>query len=72
MGTFTSKAIIDQLIENNGHYPGDPQISKIVEYTDNWGNTAWGVVYPWEDQERYRESDYVHNPKTIWQREEVK
>ena len=69
MPTIDSKAIIDQLIANNGIYnPGDddqdPPVHSIYEYTNNWGNVAYGVNYG--ERNNYVVSPFVHNPKLIW------
>lgn len=67
MGTFDDKAIIDELIANDGHYEDDPRVVKIVEYENFEGRTCWGVVYPGEDPNRYeRPTAYVQNPRVIW------
>lgn len=75
MATFDDKAIIDRLITNNGHYeenwrtdPGaDPPVLRITEYTNAWGNTAWGVCYPTDTIDRYAPSEYVRNPKILFE-----
>jgi hypothetical protein len=71
MATIDSKEIIDTLLNNNGYFPGDPQIYMIVEYTNHYGNKTWGVTWPHEKgRDRYLvESDYVRNPTIIWQRQ---
>jgi hypothetical protein len=72
MSTINNKKIIDELIANNGRYSDDPQAVMIVEYTNAWGKMAWGVTWenePFERQRRYLDaSEYVINPKIIWQR----
>lgn len=68
MATIDSKHIIDELIENDGYYPGDPRIYMIVEYTNAYGNQTWGVTWPNErGRDRYlEETEWVRNPKIIW------
>ncbi len=69
MATIDSKHIIDELIANNGIYPGDPQVYMIVEYTNAYGNVTWGVTWPHEKgRDRYtiEQYPYVNNPKIIW------
>lgn len=77
MGTFNDKTLIDQMIKNNGWVdscmtdrgaPDNPPALKIVEYTNAWGGVCYGVCFPGDDLDRYRASQYVRNPKTIWVR----
>ena len=79
MPTIDNKSIIDKLIANNGFYPQepddecspDPQVFMIVEYTNAYGNVTWGVTWINEHPEsrmRYLvKSQYIINPKVIWQ-----
>ena len=69
MATIDDFAMVQKLIKNNGHYFDDPQLVKIVEYTNGFGHKAWGLVYPGEDADRYNQpTEYVREPKTIWER----
>lgn len=68
MPTLDSKQIIDTLISNNGFYSDDPQVHSIVEYTSLWGGTCYGVNY--SRVNKYEESRFVINPKTIFTRKE--
>jgi len=72
MATFTDKALIDELIANDGHYEDDPRVLKIVEYNNQFnGGLAWGVVYEMETHpdayNRYEMSGACHNPRVIWE-----
>lgn len=71
MATIDDKAIIDTMIRNEGYYPGDPRVERIVEYTNAYGNRTWGVVWENEPEHaRYRyleETEYVRNPKILWE-----
>ncbi len=71
------KKFADRLIAGDGllpecgeEAPDNPPASSIVEFTNAWGKTAYGVVFEGErDQEKYmHESDYVQSPRVIWQR----
>lgn len=62
-----SKEIIDKIIANNGHYPGDPRISRVVKYTNQWGGESYAVIYPFEDQLRYHNSAHCFNVEVIWE-----
>lgn len=75
MATIDSREMIDQIIENNGIYPGDEDmpIAKIVEYTTYEGNRTWGVVYVLEVLQgignRYEEeSSDIRDPVVIFRR----
>lgn len=74
MATFDDRATVERLVRNNGHYdqPGtptdyDPPVLRITEYTNAWGKRAWGVVYPGDELDRYRESDFVREPTIIFE-----
>ena len=78
MATIDSREVIDILIANNGWYPDDNiQVVKIVEYTNAWGNQAYGIVYSNEMDSievfyRYEiPSEYINNPKVIWRARNV-
>ena len=68
MATINSRAEVNIIIKGNGIYPGDRlRVIKIVEYTNNWGRQAFGLIYKGEDPDRYRPSEFIKNPKTIWE-----
>ena len=64
MTTINSKAIIDKIIESNGHYSDDPQVKSIVKYQNTWGGVAYGLNYT--EENRYTPTQYVRLPETIW------
>jgi len=68
MATVTHKDIVDEIIKGNGVYQGDPPVYSIVEYQSAFGSTCWGLNYTRENH--YDFSDYVHNPKVIFERKE--
>jgi len=69
MATITQKHIVDGIIENNGRYMDDPIVVKIVEYENMFdGALAWGLIYEWDDPNRYHNAPACHNPRTIWER----
>lgn len=73
MATIDSKSVIDEIISNNGYYMDDPRVYMIVEYTNAYGNKAYGVTWSNEhptSRLRYLdETTYVKNPKVIWRAE---
>lgn len=70
MATIDSRAMIDEIIADNGYYQGDARVHMIVEYTNAYGKIAWGITWSNEKpemRERYlTETRYVKNPKVIW------
>jgi len=67
MATITSKEIVDDIIAADGRYMGDPQVVKVVEYSNMFnGGQAWGIIYEGEDPMRYHNAPACHNPQTIW------
>ncbi len=74
MSTIDNKELIYNLIANDGHFGEDPRVYMIVEYTNSYGKTTYGVTWINEikDQRtRYlNESFYVRNPKVIWHSEQ--
>lgn len=75
MATITDKSIVDRIIEGNGIYPGDEDmpIVKIVKYQNAFnGGDAYGLIYKGESLDRYTETVFVINPKTIWEHESIK
>jgi hypothetical protein len=81
MATITDKAVIDDLIANNGIDPEDEPsyaiigpVVRIVEYTTAEGQTNWGIVFQSEMAQglwdRYmKPTPYVNNPHEIWKRQ---
>lgn len=70
MATIDDKEIINNIIKNNGYYEDDPRVYMIVEYTNSFGNIAWGVT--WNNESRgirtryLDETEYINNPRVIW------
>jgi hypothetical protein len=80
MSTFANKAMVDQMMANDGWLPGtgdrnapdNPPAIRITQYVNAAGKLAWGVVFE-GDRDPYRyeqESEYIHHPKVIWIRGE--
>lgn len=70
MSTIDTRSIIDTIIAGNGVYPGDehlPPVVRIVEYQNAWGGICWGTEIE-RERGRYRPSQYVINPRVIWER----
>lgn len=67
MPTIDSRAMVDAIIKGGGYYADDARIKKIVQYTNAWGGTAYGLIYEHMPDDAYAESEYVRNPQTIWE-----
>ena len=48
--TIKSKEIIIVLLENNGYYPGDPQMSSVWSYKNSMNNRNMFAVFVDESQ----------------------
>jgi hypothetical protein len=75
MTTLDSRTIVNNIIKNNGQYvsddptdfgPPDPLVTRIVQYTSQWGNTCWGVTDINHDPEYYMGQQ---DAKIIWEYE---
>jgi hypothetical protein len=75
-----SRSIVDRLVAGGGWLheepdhdaPDNPRAVRIVEYTNKWGGTAYGVVVA-GDRDPYRyevETDFVRSPRLFWSVEE--
>lgn len=62
MGTV-SKEIADDVIA--GKYDED-RVVKIVKYTNLEGGDAYGIITEGHDLDTYRETEFVRNPVTYW------
>ena len=67
MATVNSKELVDEIIAGNGFYEDDPQVVKVVQYTNLVGGTAFGLMWKGDDLGKYAASAYINNPKTIWE-----
>lgn len=71
MPTVNSRKMVDQLIAARGRYPGDSmRVVRIIEYTNAWGGTAYGLVYEGMPWDAYQATEFVRNPKELWRSED--
>lgn len=69
MATVNDKRIVDEIIQNNGHYHGDPVVVKIVQYNNQFdGGIAYGLLYEFDDPMRYENAAACHNVQVLWER----
>lgn len=65
MATITSYNIIKKMIDNDGVYPGDPQVEAIWEY-ENCGQIMWSISLCAADVGALLSSAYVQRPVLLW------
>ena len=67
-----SKSIADEIVAGNRYYPGDehmPPVVKIVKYQNCFdGGDAYGLIYRGQGRDMYKETEFVRNPVTVWER----
>jgi hypothetical protein len=71
MATMTDYNIIKELVDNDGVFPGDPQLLAIYEYK-NAGKTVWCAIIVPEDEMAMFDSPYVKEPTLLWSMEKGK
>lgn len=67
-----NKEFADKVVAANGVlYPDDPfepQITRLVEYTNAWGAKAYGMTFQGQDPDKYmRPSEFVIEPRVYWE-----
>ena len=59
--------IAGKIIKHNGMYHGDRvRVVRVTEYENNWGGLSYGLDYE-DHRPSYAESQYIHNPRVIWE-----
>ena len=68
MATITLREIIQEILDNDGVYPGDPQATSVYEYRNVFdGEVAWAVFW----NERHFDLDRspaVYDYVLLWKR----
>jgi hypothetical protein len=62
-----SQEMAESIIAADGYYPGDPRCTKVLRYTNDWGNECYALVWPHENQMRYEESSSCSNVVVLWE-----
>lgn len=70
MATVDSLSLVQELLRNNGNYPGDPQALAIYSYTNREGNRAFSICYTRSCEHSLVTSTYVRRPMQLWTKEE--
>ena len=61
------RKIASEIIENNGHYYGDPRVRYVIRYRNAWGAEDFAIAYTEHDRQRYFDADSAAiNPQVIW------
>jgi hypothetical protein len=69
MATVTSRAVIEEMIANDGTFPGDPKAFAIYEFRSSMtGEVAWAVFYDPEHID-IADSPYVADYAVLWGRD---
>lgn len=55
-----------KLIENNGYCAEGARVTKVVTYTNQWGDKSWAALYEHHDQMKYENSSACRNVKVEW------
>jgi len=69
MSTITSKEIIQTMPDNNGTYPGDPQVQSIWEYENLPAGTIMWAFFMNVSQVDLVYSEYVGEYCLLWSKE---
>ena len=68
MSSIQSAGIIREMLENDGTFPGDPQMDEIWSY-DGLGNSVnYKLIYGGIGNAEFLSSPYIANPIRLWDR----
>ena len=59
------KSTADSIVA--GEFP-EADVRKIIEYDNAWGGIGYGVIFGEDDPDRYRETEFVRNPRVYWEK----
>jgi hypothetical protein len=68
MPTYEDKNIVDQIIQRDGYYPGDPRAFQVSSYVNQYGKTCYHIAYSEKELARMLESPHVSQVKILWKR----
>ena len=66
--TFNSVDIIQEMLKNDGTYPGDPQAALIYEYTNRMTPQRCFAVFMDDRHDDMHSAPNVENPVVLWVR----
>jgi len=75
MSTIDSQPIIQEMLRNDGTYPGDPQMDAILSYVNSFGKKTYKLIYGSPEQCMAMMTDvytspYVNQPILLWSKAE--
>jgi hypothetical protein len=66
MATINDSRLIAELLRDNGHYPGDPQLYAIFSYTNDWNKLTWAICAVPIEVIGYLASPHIHDLQLLW------
>jgi hypothetical protein len=72
MASIDSREIIDEMIANDGTYPGDPQATQLSQYINDWGGITYHIAMTPRDVQNLYDSPHCHDVKVLWKRKDKK
>lgn len=67
MATITNREIIVEMLDNDGRYPGDPQMHSIWKYNGGCSKTDLYAIFATAEHDMFY-SPYVRDPILLWDR----
>jgi hypothetical protein len=65
--TIDSKQIVQEILENDGIYPGDPQCYAVYSYVNDWNKKTYSVACSSRDTESLYSSPCCHIIILLWE-----
>ena len=69
MSSIQSREIVTVMLENNGVYPGDPQMDEIWSYDGVNNSVNYKLLYSGMGSAEFLSSPYITNPVLLWGKE---
>lgn len=66
MATIDSLPIVQEILRNDGTYPGDPQCFAVHSYVNTWGDRAFHLAFTSCQVAEMKASPYVRDPVLLW------
>jgi hypothetical protein len=66
MATIDSASIIRKILQNDGIFPGDPQLHAVISYINDWGNPTFAICQSAHVLHETTISPFVHSPQILW------
>lgn len=66
MSTIDSRKIVLQILQNDGVYPGDPQLHSVYSYINDWSAQTYKLIASSRQVGGFISSPFVHTPRLLW------